>query len=163
MTRKPRPLSAPVFTTAQWVRLVVQGLIMTVGVLAVYELVEPDSGAIVASTMLLTTLSLFHVVTGLCARDERGTVFSLAGLPGGQQLRLYGLALLLTVLATEIGFMQRILGATSLNLNQWLIAIGVALSLLVVEEVIKFFLRRPARQASAAAPASEVVRVPVAS
>ena len=61
---------------------------------------------------------------------------------------LYGLALLLIFLPTELGFMQRILGMTSLNSEQWLICIGFAFVLLLVDEVIKFFLRRR-RQAKA--------------
>jgi P-type Ca2+ transporter type 2C len=163
MARAPRPLSAPVFTTAQWVRITVQGLIMTVGVLSAYQWAAPVGGAVVASTMLLTTLSLFHVVAGLCVRDERGSLFSRAGLPGGQQLRLYGLALLLTLLVTEIGILQRIFGTASLSLNQWLVAIGIALSLLVVEEVIKVFLRRSARRAPAPTPAVEPAQAAIAS
>ena len=46
MERKPRPLAAPVFTTAQWVRITVQGLIMTVGVLGIYTAVDDDKGAV---------------------------------------------------------------------------------------------------------------------
>ena len=34
---------------------------MTVGSLVVYQIAEPEYGAVVASTMLLTTLSLFHL------------------------------------------------------------------------------------------------------
>jgi Ca2+-transporting ATPase len=55
----------------------------------------------------------------------------------------------LTFLPTELGFMQRILGTTSLLGNhRWLICIGFAIALLLVDEVIKFFLRRR-RQAKA--------------
>jgi Cation transporting ATPase, C-terminus. len=52
-----------------------------------------------------------------------------------------GLALLVTILATELRLLQRILGLTSLNNNQWLICIIVAIALLLVDEVIKVFLR----------------------
>jgi P-type Ca2+ transporter type 2C len=55
----------------------------------------------------------------------------------------------LTFLPTELGFMQRILGLTSLNGNQWLICIGFAIALLLVDEVIKVFLRRRRSQAKA--------------
>jgi P-type Ca2+ transporter type 2C len=52
--------------------------------------------------------------------------------------------------------MQRILGSTSLNGGQWLTCIVVAIVLLLVDEVIKFFLRRSHRKerpASSEAPA----------
>src|SRR5512144_960114 len=65
MQRKPRPSKAPVLSRANWVRLTVQGLIMAIGVLIVYQLAESRSGALEASTMLLTTLSLFHIINAL--------------------------------------------------------------------------------------------------
>jgi Ca2+-transporting ATPase len=47
-----------------------------------------------------------------------------------------------TFLATELDFLQRILGTTSLNRDQWLLSIGFAIALLLVDEVVKIFLRR---------------------
>ena len=55
----------------------------------------------------------------------------------------------LTFLPTEMGFIQRWLGLTSLTLEQWLICGLVALVLLLVDEVIKFFMRRNRRKAEA--------------
>jgi Ca2+-transporting ATPase len=46
------------------------------------------------------------------------------------------------VLGTELGILQRILDTIELTRNQWLVCIGVASSLLVVEELTKFILRR---------------------
>jgi P-type Ca2+ transporter type 2C len=142
MERKPRPLAAPVFTRAQWIRITVQGLIMTVGVLGIYTAVDDDKGVAIASTMLLTALSLYHVVLALCVRDERGTIFNREALPHGRQLRLIGISLLLIILATELGLFQRIFSTVSLTLREWLLCIAVALSLLVVEEAVKFYLAR---------------------
>src|SRR5215218_9497262 len=153
MARKPRPLAAPVFTRAQWIRITVQGLIMTVGVLGIYTAVDDDKGVAIASTMLLTALSLYHIVLALCVRDERGTVFNRAAMPHGRQLRLIGMAILLTVLSTELGILQRILDTVSLTAEEWVVCIVVPLSLLVIEEAIKFYLTRrgaePAPQARA--------------
>jgi P-type Ca2+ transporter type 2C len=68
-------------------------------------------------------------------------------------LRLYGLALLLTFLPTELGFTQRILGLTSLTLEQWLLCIAFAIALLLVDEVVKYFLRRTSHAAGSPVPA----------
>jgi Ca2+-transporting ATPase len=65
---------------------------------------------------------------------------------------LYGFALLLTFLPTELGFLQRILGTTSLSGNQWLLCIVLAFVLLLVDEVVKVILR--SRRGPAAAPAA---------
>ena len=53
--------------------------------------------------------------------------------------------------------LQRNLGLVSLTRDQWLTCIGFAIVLLLVEEVIKFFMRRrqpaaPAKQAAALKP-----------
>ncbi len=142
MARAPRPVGAPVLSSANWVRLCVQGFVMTVGALSAYQIAEGRWGAFVASTMLLTTLSLFHLVAGLLARDQRNTIFDRAAVPGPTQLRRYGVALLAIIAVTAIGFLQRIAQTVSLSFSQWWICIGIAASLVIVEELIKFFIRR---------------------
>jgi P-type Ca2+ transporter type 2C len=148
MRRSPRPVSAPVLTSRNWVRLCLQGLVMTVGSLVAYQVVVDDHGAVVASTMLLTTLSLFHVIAGYMARDEYNTVFDRDALPGATQLRRYGTSLLAIVLVTTLGFLQDIFGTVELSLSQWALCAGLALSLLVVEELLKLVLRRRAEVSS---------------
>jgi Ca2+-transporting ATPase len=147
MARRPRPVGAPVLSAANWVRLCVQGGVMTVGTLVAYQIGERNFDALIASTMLLTTLSLFHLFAGLLARDQYGTIFDRDLIPGPVQLRRYGIALLAIIAVTTIGFLQRIFSMTSLTFNQWAICIGIALTLVVVEEVIKFFIRRRAKGA----------------
>ena len=63
-----------------------------------------------------TTFSLFHIFAGLSCRSETQTAFSRDLLADRRQVGLYGLALLLTILATELGFLQRILGT---HLTRW--------------------------------------------
>ena len=150
MERVPRPVGAPVLSTANWVRLCAQGFVMTVGTLVAYQVAEANYDLAVASTMLLTTLSLFHLAAGLLARDQVRTIFSRAAIPGPTQLRRYGLALLAIILVTEIGFLQRVFSVVDLTLAQWGICTGIALSLVVVEEAIKFFIRRRVRTAAPA-------------
>jgi Ca2+-transporting ATPase len=145
MDRPPRPVAAPVFSTADWIRLSVIGLVMTVGSLVAYQ-IAADDGARLASTMLLTTLSLFHLAAGLLARDQWDTILSRAAIPGPTQLKRYGISLLLILAVTEIGFLQRFIGTTELTFTQWWICIGIASSVVVVEELIKVVLRRRHRR-----------------
>ena len=53
---------------------------------------------------------------------------------------------------TEIGFLQRIFSMVDLTLAQWSVCIGIALSLVVIEELIKVFVRR---RKSTAAPVDD--------
>jgi P-type Ca2+ transporter type 2C len=153
MGRPPRPVGAPVLSRANWVRLCVQGLVMTVGALVAYQLGDTQyDDPVVAATMLLTALSLSHLAVGLLARDQRNTIFSRAALPGPTQLRRYGIALLAIILVTTIGFLQRIFDTTELNLAQWGICVGIAASLVVIEELIKLVIRQRKRRRVTAAP-----------
>jgi Ca2+-transporting ATPase len=157
MKRSPRPVSAPVLSRRNWMRLCLQGFLMTAGSLIAYQAVVGDHGAVVASTMLLTTLSLFHLVAGYLARDEHNTVFDRHALPGATQLRRYGTALLAIILVTTLGFLQRIIGTVELSLSQWALCAGLALTLLVVEEILKLVLRRRASVGTEAASAPALV------
>ncbi len=150
MERKPRPLSQPVLSRAQWVRLIIIGLLISVVTLAVETTYEANNHA-VAVTMGFVVFSLFNVAMGLSNRSETETVFQMSTVGDRRQLILYGLALLLTILPTEMGFTQRILGVTELSRDQWLLCIAFAVALTLVYEVMKFFLRRGRQPALAPA------------
>jgi len=65
------------------------------------------------------------------------------------QVFMYCIAIGMTILSTEWGVFQKILGLTSLAGNQWLICISFAVALLLVDEVIKVCLRQWRSQAKA--------------
>jgi Ca2+-transporting ATPase len=161
MARKPRPLEQPVLSRSQWLRIVLIGLVIAIGTLLVEANYEP-MGLAIASSMGLVTFSLYNIFIGLGARSETGTVFTREILGDRRQVALYGLALGLTVMATELGFTQKLLKTTSLSLDHWLVAFVVAASVVVVDELVKLFLRRrtatppqePAAPELAAAPAA---------
>ncbi len=141
MSRPPRPVGAPVLSRNNWIRLCAQGAVMTVGALVAYQIGDHQDGALVASTLLLTTLSLYHLAAALLCRDQRNTIFDRDAVPGAVQLRRYGLALLAIILVTELDFMHRIFATAELSFNQWCIGVGIAVSLVVVEELIKLVIR----------------------
>ncbi|MFC7480975.1 cation-translocating P-type ATPase [Luedemannella flava] len=142
MARPPRPVGAPVLSAGDWVRLCVQGAVMTVASLIAYQIGHAQGGAVMGATMLLTTLSIMHLVAGFLSRDQHGTIFDRAAIPGAAQLRRYGFALLAIVVVTTIGLLQRIFDTVDLTPTLWATAIAISMSLLVVEETIKAVLRR---------------------
>jgi Ca2+-transporting ATPase len=141
MDRKPRPLSQPVLSRAQWLRIILVGLLMAVGTLVLEAYFLPVSPA-VAATMGFVVFALFNIVIGLSAREEIRSVFNRDLLSDRRQLGLYGVAILLTLLPTVLDFLNRMLGLTALDMNQWLICIAFAVALLLVTEVMKIFMRR---------------------
>ncbi|HMN26625.1 MAG TPA: HAD-IC family P-type ATPase, partial [Caldilineaceae bacterium] len=156
MDRKPRPLSQPVISRSQWVRILFLGIIIAIATLWIERNHEATDVAL-AGTMGMVAFSMLNIAIGLSARSETQSVFNRELLSDRRQLMLYGLAFLVTFLATEMNFLQRFLGTVSLTFNQWLLCIAAALILLLIDEVIKFFMRRRG-QPAAAAPVSGMVQ-----
>ena len=102
MDRKPRPLSQPVLSRAQWARLILIGALVALGTLYLETAYEPTSAA-VAATMGFVVFSLFNIAIGLSSRSETETVFQVSNFADRRQLGMYGLSLLLTFLPTELG------------------------------------------------------------
>jgi Ca2+-transporting ATPase len=151
MDRKPRPLGQPVLSRSQWLRAIAIGLVIAVGTLYVERYFEAES-LMLAQTVAVVAFSLCNVAIGLCARSETETVFNREILSDRHQLGLYGLALGFMLLATELGFLKRLLGTTALTLQQWLVAITVAVVVILVDELFKVALRR--RHEGTPAPSS---------
>jgi Ca2+-transporting ATPase len=141
MAHTPRPLKQPVLSGPQWVRIAFIGILTALAVIYV-EWTHQAADVALAATMGFVTFSLLSVAMGLSARNETGTAFNRDVLQDRTQVLLYGMALIVTYLSTELGFLQRLLGTVSLNGDLWLTSIGLALGLLLVDEVIKFFMRR---------------------
>jgi Ca2+-transporting ATPase len=152
MERKPRPLSQPVLSRPQWRRIIFLGLLMTIGTL-VLEMIYSSAGDTVMYTMGFAVFSLMNVSMALAVRSETESALNRDIISNRHQLMLFGLALLLTLLPTELGFLANRFGLTALNMNQWLICLGFAIALLLVSEVVKIFARRR-RAASQPAPAA---------
>jgi Ca2+-transporting ATPase len=149
MERKPRPLSQPVLSRSQWMRIAFTGLLIAIGTLvleAYYSASADPAVAATAATIGFVVFSLFNIALGLSARSETGTVFNRDNLSDRRQLQLYGLSLLFILLPVEFGIGQRILQTTQISGEQWLICIVFALVIVLIDEVIKFFMRRSRRQ-----------------
>jgi Ca2+-transporting ATPase len=91
--------------------------------------------------MGFVVFSLFNITLGLSARSETGTVFNRDNLSDRRQLQLYGLSLLFILLPVEFGIGDRFIGTTPISGQQWLVCIVVAIAMLLIDEVVKFFMR----------------------
>jgi P-type Ca2+ transporter type 2C len=141
MERKPRPLKQPILTNSQWVRIGFIGILMSI-VTIYLEAVYQVENAATAASMGFVVFSLLIVVLALSARSETASAFNRDILQNRQQLMLYGISLLMILLPLQLDFLQRFLGLTALSVHKWLLCIGLALAVLLVDEVIKFFMRR---------------------
>src|SRR4051794_11997725 len=134
MAVPPRPKEQKIIPGRLMRWLVLYGLIMAAGTLGVLAWANGAYGDVIARTMGVTTFSLFRLFSSLETADENESMFAGSILRNRPLLIGTGLSVLTIVLATELGFLQRILGTVSLTADQWAICLLVALSLIIVEE-----------------------------
>jgi Ca2+-transporting ATPase len=158
MERKPRPLRQPILSRAQWVRVTFMGLLIAIATIAVEAAYESE-GAAAAATLGFVVFSLFNIVLGPMSRSETDSVFSRETVSESRQLILIGAAFAPTVLPTQLDFLKGWLGLTDLTGNQWLIALGLAFALVLVDEVIKVVLRGRVQAVDSAPPMRPAVAV----
>ncbi|MCD6030538.1 MAG: ATPase [Thermomicrobiales bacterium] len=149
MERKPRPANAPILTRAVGARLVALGLIGAVTTLVVIAYGEDTYESAVALTMGLVTLSLINVIAALEERNPERSVFDRTTVAN----RRFNLTILgclgLTVLVTELGFLQRIFNTTSLSAEQWGVCLLASLVVIVLAEIVKFVSRQTGQASTA--------------
>jgi Ca2+-transporting ATPase len=145
MQRSPRPTDEPILTRNRWAAIAMASTVMAIGTLAVFVWAPgPDSKAGIASiagTMGFNTFVLFQFFNILNVRSENHSVFSRLTFTNKPLWISLASVLLLQVAVTHVGFMQRLFDTTSLTLNQWLVCVAVASSIMWFEEVRKLVMR----------------------
>ena len=121
---------------------------MGVATLGVISRATDPHGLVVARTMGLTTFALAHVFFAFCTKDERHSVFNLDTFSDRPLLIAAGAAGLAIILESVFAPLQRLLDTAAMNLQEWLICIGVALSIVVVSELRKRLIHQPLDEAS---------------
>jgi Ca2+-transporting ATPase len=155
----PRPKSQQIMPRRLTTWLVFVGLVMAAGTLGVLAWASGAYDDVIARTMGVTTFSLFRLFSSLETADEDESLFSGTILANRPLLIGTGMSVLTIILATELGFLQRILGTVSLSPDQWAVCLVVALSLIVVEEARKLL---KVRTGDEPAPAPAIAVAPAA-
>jgi Ca2+-transporting ATPase len=152
MKRKPRDASAPIVDRSNAIRLGGLAFVMAAIALVVVAWGEERYDLAVATTMGLTTLSLMHIVAALEVREPTETIFGRYTLDNRRFVQLIGLTLVLTLLVTELSFLQRIFDTVPLTSSQWGICLLGPVVYLAIAEVVKAFDRRSGRDRTALIP-----------
>jgi P-type Ca2+ transporter type 2C len=142
MERRPRKPERPILVREDIRWFVVAGLVMAVATLAVIAGAEHEEGKELARTMGMTTFAIANLLFSFTARDALRSVFSLDTFKDRQFIIASLASAAAIILATELGFFNRILDSVELTGNQWLICIGAASTIIVVSEIWKFVVRR---------------------
>jgi P-type Ca2+ transporter type 2C len=141
MERKPRSPTEPVIRPALGVWLGSSGLMIAALVLAIVAWAENAYGLEVATTAGLAATSLLHIAAAVEWRDPQHSIFTRDTIANGRFNLLVLAAVALTLVATMIDMLNRILGTVPLNANQWGVCLLAVIVFVILSEIIKFIVR----------------------
>ncbi len=93
-------------------------------------------------TIALTTMAIFQWFNAWNCRSESKSIFQMNPFSNMFLVGTTAIVICLQLAAVYTPFLQKILHTTPLSLSEWLIIISVASSIILVEEIRKFFYRR---------------------
>ena len=140
MDEPPRPPDARILTASRLGLLMFYGAIMAVGTLALFRYAQP-SGEDYALTLAFTTFVLFQFFNVFNARAEQGSAFNRDFLRNRWLWLALAAVLALQVLVVHWGPAQAVFNTTDLSLGDWGLALLVASSVLLLDELRKLALR----------------------
>ncbi len=148
MRRSPRPASAGVFAGGMGVDIAYQGFVVSALTLVsyfighyiesgVWEIANSPDG----TTMAFLTMSMAEIFHSFNMRSQRGSIFGI----GNNNKMLYLAAvgsLVMTTAVCEIPLLAEAFGFASVELNEYLIAIGLGFCVIPIVELVKFVQRK---------------------
>ncbi len=144
LQRPPRRPGGGVLDWLMWERVVLAGLVMGAGMLAMFRLELDSTGSLVqAQTVALTTMVVFQVFQAGNSRSETESVFRRSPFSN----RLLFIATV-AALAIHVGALyfpptQYVLRVEPISLETWVLIVVVATSIIVAMELHKALRRRP--------------------
>jgi len=151
MDHPPRARDGAILDRARLAAAIFQGLVTTIGVLAVYlwALAAYDEpGAVraaenvTAMTMAFTAFVLAQLVNVFSSRSETRSVFARYTFTNRMLWASVLTVIALQILVTFVGPLQTLFDTEALDLGQWVICILPAIGLLGGVEIWKVFARR---------------------
>jgi len=157
MRRPPRSSTEGVVTRRMWSGIVLGGVVMGAGTLAVLDaglpggLIEGSGDVAHARTLAFHTLVMFSLFGVFAARSD--TVPVTRGLfSNGWLWGSVALALVLQALVQHVPALQHAFGTVPLSARDWAVAALVASTIVLVREIQKAWFRRADRRAAAGPP-----------
>jgi P-type Ca2+ transporter type 2C len=150
MHRPPRPRGEKPITGRMWMGIAFTGAVMATGTLLVLDfrlpggLIEGSGSLRYAQTLAFTTLILFQLFNVFNSRSDEQSAFK--GVFQNQWLWIaIGVSLSLQIAVLYIPTLQQAFSTVPLGITDWLIAAGVASSVLWLSELTKLLGRRMER------------------
>ncbi len=137
MERRPRPPGQEILPRPVLVWVAIAGICMGLITLLVMAWASGAYSDPIARTMGFVTFSTLIVCFSWATKDEQRSLLAIDVASDRTLVRSTLASAVITFLAVELGPLQRLLGTVSLAWEQWAIALGAGLAILVVSEVRK--------------------------
>lgn len=121
-------------------KIIYMGLYMGLGSLFVFYLYK--NKLTYARSMTLLIMAMFQWFNAWNARDENKSIFTLGLTTNKWLLGAMAIVLLLQIFAIYVPFMNIVLSTVPLGLKDWVLAILIASTLVIVEELRKFIANK---------------------
>jgi Ca2+-transporting ATPase len=146
MKDKPRPPDERLLTRNRLLRILTLGVAMATGTILVLQFADdvfPESAdnPLFATTLAFTAFVFYQVFNLLNVRSDRGSIFSMQTFTNHTIWVALAGVVVLHVAVVNVAFLQDLFDTTSLTASQWLFAIAVASSIVVIEEIRKAVVR----------------------
>ena len=158
MMRPPRNSKDGLFSGGLFFDIIYQGILVTVITIAAYLIGAsfefgadffPQLRAAGASghgmTMAFLTMSMCEIFHSFNLRSQRKSVFTIKGQNKVLWAAMIG-SLLLTTLVLEVPFIADAFGFTMIGWDEYAIAMGLAITVIPVVEIVKFIQRKTAKK-----------------
>lgn len=149
MSRPPRPAAERILTPQRLIRIVLAGMTMAAGTLAVLIWV-PGAAPLpgqptAAATMAFAAFVFFQIFNLLNVRHDIRSVFSRETLQNLSAFTAIAIVIALLTLVVEMDVLHGFFTTTDLTFGQWLTCAAVGSSILWIGELVKIVLRARAR------------------
>ena len=143
MTQNPRPFSNNFFNGKELTTSVIQGLIITVGTLMVYQYAVSQSfGEALTRTMIFTTLISANIFLTLVNRSFYYSIFTTLKYKNNLIVLIISITIIITTLLLLVKPLTRFFEFEQLNSNQLLISVTLGFLSVIWYEAIKWSKRK---------------------
>lgn len=125
---------------SDFIGIIITGIIMTIGTMFMYLRYENEVIAF-RQTVVLVTMAMFQWVHAWAIRTDRRSFFQTSMLKNPYLIGATFIVIGLQISAVMLSPLQKILHTTLIPIQIWFEAFAVALTLLLVDEIRKFYRR----------------------
>ncbi len=147
MLQKPRPFSTTFFNWSELFTSIIQGLAITVGVLAVYQIaVNNGENEAITRTMVFTALIIANIVLTFVNRSFIYSIFTTFKYKNNLVPIIVGITVGITLLLLFVPPFTKFFEFESLDLSQIGISVGFGITSVIWYEIVKWWKRNKSQK-----------------